>query len=126
LGTGERPGAVTVGALVAAALALGNLIAFAAGLKIRGRLPNAEGVIAFSVLMGVASVGMWRLRYWAVLGFQALLALIIIGFGLSLVVASSIRGLVIAVVVIVLAGWLFYRLVRAMARIQMPERRPRD
>jgi len=116
---------VTVAAVVAAGLGLANVAAFAAGLKVRGHTPGGGGVIAFSVLMVVAAVGMWRARYWAVLGFEALLALIIIATGLSLIVASSVLGLVVAGMLLTLAGWLFYKLVRAMARIQMPERRPR-
>ena len=29
-------------------------------------------------MLAMAAVGMWRARYWAVLGFQALLALLIV------------------------------------------------
>jgi hypothetical protein len=57
-----------------------------------------------------------------VLGFQALLALNIVVMGVLLVRASSVLALAIALVVIVGAGTLFWKLVRAMARLQMPER----
>ncbi len=65
---------------------------------------------------------MYRGRYWAVLGFEAILLLnILVMFGL-LLRASSILGLLIALAVIVPSSYLFYKLIRAMARIQMPTR----
>jgi len=66
---------------------------------------------------------MWRARYWAVLGFQALLALLILVWSLFLVRAESLLGVLVAIAVIGLAGTLFWFLVKALARIQMPERR---
>jgi hypothetical protein len=69
---------------------------------------------------------MWRVRYWAVLGFQALLAMIVLVFALFLLRASNLLGFVIPVVVIAAAGFLFFKLVRALARIQMPERPTRQ
>jgi hypothetical protein len=75
-------------------------------------------------ILAVAAWGLWRARYWAVLGFQAILALNIIVMALLLVRASSLAGVAIALAVVVSAGWLFWKLVRAMARIQMPARRP--
>jgi hypothetical protein len=124
LAPGERPRPVTVAAAVAAALALGNLVAFAAGATIDGERPSAFGVGAFTLLMLTAAWGMWRSRYWAVLGFQALLAITIMIAGLSLAVASSIPAVLVCVTIMGLGGWLFWTLVRAMARIQMPARRP--
>jgi uncharacterized membrane protein len=72
------------------------------------------------VILLMAAVGMWRGRYWAVLGFQALLALTIIYAALSLTVAANLAAALLCAGVIGLAGFLFYKLVRAMARIQMP------
>ncbi len=99
LAPGERPTAVTVGAVVAAALGLSNLGLYIAGVDIRGEDANA-GALLFGGLMLTAAWGMWRVRYWAVLGMQALLALAVIGS----------------------AGTLFWFMVKAMARIQMPTR----
>ena len=42
--------------------------------------------------MLMCAVGMWRLRYWAVLGFQTLLAIGLLGFSLALVRASNLLG----------------------------------
>ena len=64
--------------------------------------------------------------YWAVLGFEVLLGVLLVFAALSLMLASNVRGALLALAVIVLAGPLFWFLIRAMARIQMPERRRAD
>jgi hypothetical protein len=120
---GERPPAVTVAAIVALALALGNLAAYAAGFKIGGTRPPLGTVAAQAALMLAAAWGMWRARYWAVLGMQAILALLIVIVSVSALKASTALDLVVVAAIIVPAGTLFWKLVKAMARIQMPERR---
>ena len=65
---------------------------------------------------------MYRRRYWAVLGFEALLAFQILVTSLALVVASTILAAAICVVSVGLGGWLFWKLVRVMGRIQAGER----
>jgi hypothetical protein len=67
---------------------------------------------------------MWRMRYWAVLGFEVLLGVAIVFAALSLLVASNVQGALLAVAVIAVAAPLFWKLIRTMARIQMPARRP--
>jgi hypothetical protein len=116
----ERPGAVTVAVVVALALALANTVALLLGETLTGDA-NISGV-GLSIILLVAAIGMWRSRYWAVLGFQALLTLQIIVSALALMVATDWRAAVVLTVLIVLGGWLFWKLVRAMARLQMPER----
>jgi hypothetical protein len=122
LAADERPAAVTVAALVALALAVSNLVAYAAGLKINGSRPSAATLAAPALLMLVAAWGMWRVRYWAVLGMQAILALLIMITAVSALKASTVMDMVIVVAIIVPASTLFWKLVKAMARIQMPER----
>jgi hypothetical protein len=122
LGEGERPGAVTVAAAVASLLALGNLIAYVAGLTIDGKRPQLSALLASEVLLSVMAIGMWRARYWAVLGFQLLLGLFVVSLALLLVVASSVAGVVVVLALGAPAAWLFWKLVGSMARIQMPER----
>jgi hypothetical protein len=76
------------------------------------------------LLLFVTAAGMWRARYWAVLGMQALLAISLITSGLFVFIgANPVEAVIVVAVVIVPAGALFWFLVRAMARIQMPERR---
>jgi hypothetical protein len=117
---GERPLPVTVAAVVAGLLAVGNLVCLIAGVKVKGS--TTGGVLILVAILGVAAVGMWRVKYWAVLGFEALLAFTILYAFAGLILASSLRGVAVAVPTMVLAGWLFWKLIRAMARIQMPER----
>jgi hypothetical protein len=124
LAPGERPGAVTAAAVLALLLAVGNIVFLIAGVKVGGKQPAIGGVVAFSALMVAAAVGMWRTRYWAVLGFEALLGVTIVVAALSLAVASNWEAVVLCVGTIAVCGPLFYKLVRSMARIQMPHRRP--
>jgi hypothetical protein len=119
LAPGERPPAVVIATLVAAALAIANLVAYAAGVKIDGKAPG-PAVLLFPAVMTLAAVGLWRLRYWAVLGFEALLALIAIVFALFLVRAANTEAVLLSLGAVVAAGWLFWKLVRVMARIQTP------
>lgn len=121
---GERPRAVTVAAVIAALFSIGNLIAYLAGLEINGDRPQATGVISYSLLMAVAAWGMWKSKYWAVLGMQAILGILIVLFSLFLFEASDIPSALICLAIILPAGTLFFFLIKAMARIQMPERRP--
>ena len=74
--------------------------------------------------MTAMAVGLWRARYWAVLGFQTLLALLIVIWSLLLVKAESVLGALLATAIVALAGTMFWFLVKALARIQMPDRRP--
>jgi hypothetical protein len=118
---GERPWAVTVSAGIAALAGAGNLIAYAAGAKIAGKHPAPGGIILFSLLMLVCAAGMWRLRYWAVLGFMGLLAIIVTLFALLMIEASNLLGYLVPPLFIGGGGFLFMKLVRVLSRIQMPK-----
>jgi hypothetical protein len=118
----ERPGAVTVGAVVAVLLAAGNLIAYFGGTEIGGKRPAFTGILLYSGLMLLVAWGMWKARYWAVLGMETLLGLILLVFGVLIVQAGNVGTFVICIVVLALAGTLFWKLIKSMARIQMPER----
>jgi threonine/homoserine/homoserine lactone efflux protein len=65
---------------------------------------------------------MWRARYWAVLGFEVVLAFLILAAALGLVAATTAVQAVGNILLIAVAGALFYFMIKAMARIQMPER----
>jgi hypothetical protein len=119
---GARPGAVTVGAIVATVLAVGNVVLFAAGVKVGGQKPQVSGIAGPTLIMAACAWGMWRAKYWAVLGMEALLGIIIVIFAVLLAAASDLQSAAIAVAVILAAGALFWKLVKAMARIQMPQR----
>ncbi|HEX8975909.1 MAG TPA: hypothetical protein VF781_05295 [Solirubrobacteraceae bacterium] len=117
---GERPGAIVAGAIISLLVGAGQLVAFLAGLKIHGKSPAAGGTVLLSLLLIVCAIGMWRLWYGAVLGFMALLAIVATLFSLLLIEASNLLGLVVALVVVAGCGYLFFKLVRVLSRIQMP------
>ncbi len=136
LAENERPRVVTVGALISGAIAVSIVIGWLAGVEVtkigsdgieqgEAKAPLLS-VVASAGLMGVMSYGMWRTRYWAVLGFQTLLVLVLVLGSLGLVQATEIVPAVGTTVLIAGAGTLFYFMIKAMARIQMPQRRPVD
>ena len=65
------------------------------------------------------------MKYWAVLGFEVLLGVLVVSAALSLMLASNLRAALLSLAVIVISGPLFWLLIRVMARIQMPERHRR-
>jgi amino acid permease len=113
---------VRIAVLLAALVGAGDLIDVIAGGRFTVGRSHAGvvGVLVFSILMLLCAVGMWRLRYWAVLSFQAILAIVIMIFSLLLIRASSVLGLVVGLVVVGGGGVLFYKLVRTLSRIQVP------
>jgi hypothetical protein len=123
LAEGERPLVVTVGAVLAALIAVSILAGYLAGVEVEGDKPRLPQVLAPALLMGIMAWGMWRARYWAVLGFQLLLAFLIFSavFGLA-VQAASVAQFAVTLGLLAVAGTLFYFMVKAMARIQMPSR----
>jgi hypothetical protein len=121
LAPGERPWPIALSAVLAAVFAVANVILVLAGWEVDGRRPIASGLI-FAAVMLAAAVGMWRLKYWAVLGWEVLLGVTFIGAMLSLLRAGNAAGVALSVIVMALTGPLFWLLIRQMARIQMPKR----
>ncbi len=119
--TGERPTAIVVASGLAGLIGLSQLVLFAVGIKIQGKSPALPGTVLFCALMIVCAVGMWRLWYGAVLAFMALLAIVACLFSLFLIEASNVLALVVAPAIVIGAGWLFFKLVRVLSRIQMPK-----
>ncbi len=119
---GERPGPLKAAAAVALLLALANLVAAVADTGVDGRRPALTGLVVFEVLMVVAAVGLWRRQYWAVLGFEVILGITIAIAAVSLMVAANVLAVVVCVTVVGLGGWLFWKLVRVMGRLQVPSR----
>ena len=119
---GERPWVIKVGALLALLSGGVQLVLFLAGvkLKVAGTHPKAGSTIVFGALMFVCAGGMWLMRYWAVLGFMALLAMLLLYFAFALIKASSLLGFAIAIAGVCICGLLFFKLVRVLSRIQMP------
>jgi hypothetical protein len=124
LDEGERPLVVTIAAVIATGMAVSTIVLFAIGVEVQGSESRNAGTLVYAALMGAMAVGLWRARYWAVLGFQTLLALLIVIWSLLLVQAETVVGALLAVAIVALAGTMFWFLVKALARIQMPDRRP--
>jgi hypothetical protein len=127
LADGERPLVVTIGAVVSALVAVSILAGYLAGAEVDGERPQLAQVLAPALLMGIMAWGMWRARYWAVLGFQMILALLIFSavFGLA-AQAASLAQVAATLGLLAVSGGFFYFMVKAMARIQMPNRLPRN
>lgn len=122
LAPGERPRPLVVATVVAFLLGTANLVALLAGIEVEGEQPSAVGVLLFCAVMYLAAFGLWNARYWAVLGFEALLGLIVVVFSLFLLRASNLLAVAVCIPTIGIAGWLFWKLVRIMGRIQAPQR----
>jgi steroid 5-alpha reductase family enzyme len=125
LAEGERPLVVTIGAVVAALIAASIVIGYLAGTEVNGEKPRFLQVLAPALLMGIMAWGMWRARYWAVLGFQLILVFLIFSavYGLALQ-AATVAQVLATLALLAVAGSFFYFMVKAMARIQMPTRNP--
>ena len=120
LAPGERPTVLKVGAATATALAVLNVLFYVAGVDVQGKAPALSGVLLFAAIMLLAAWGMWTKRYWAVLGFQALLAISLVIAGLSIMVAGNLSAVVLCLAVLFFGGWLFWKLVRVLARLGVP------
>lgn len=121
LAPGEWPTALLVAIAVAVLLA----VAIAAGTatvhdlsRHGGSVPG--GIFLSAVLISLA-LGMFRRRYWAVAGFEALLAFQIVVCALALVLATTIWVAIGCLAAISLGGLLFWKLIRVMGRIQAGE-----
>jgi hypothetical protein len=123
LAEGERPLVVTIGAVVAALIAISILTGYLAGTEVNGEKPKLAQVLAPALLMGIMAWGMWRARYWAVLGFQLILVFLIFSavYGLALQ-AATVAQVLATLALLAVSGTFFWLMVKAMARIQMPTR----
>jgi hypothetical protein len=125
LAPGERPWPLRVAVGLSLLIAVGNIaqVAFGSRVKFGAAHTSVVGVAAFSVIMLVCAIGMWQKRYWALLGFEALLAIVIVLFCFVLVTSVDVARAVIALAVIGGGGYLFFKLVRVLSRLQMPQPR---
>jgi hypothetical protein len=130
LDEGERPLVVTVGAVLSAIIAVifwvSTVLAATGEVTVRGSHPSPVAAGVLAALLTAMAWGMWKARYWAVLGFQAFLALTLLSATLGLIQVESWLEAVGTTLVLVVAGGLFYFMIKAMARIQMPERTRRE
>jgi hypothetical protein len=126
LEAGERPKAVTVGALVSALIAViftvSAVVAIFSSAEIDGKEPSPVPLAIFAVPLWMMAWGMWNVRYWAVLGFQMLLVLFMLSGAAALIGGETVLQMLGALTLLFASGALFYFMIRAMGRIQMPSR----
>lgn len=124
LAEGERPLVVTIGAVVSALVAVSIVVGYLIGGEVNGQQPRLVQIVAPTLVTSMMAWGMWRARYWAVLGFQVILVFLIFSaiFGLA-VQAASVAQVAATLGLLAVSGTFFYFMVKAMARIQMPTRR---
>jgi hypothetical protein len=111
-----------VSAAISLALVIANLVLLIlhVTVKVGSQRVSAAQEIPYLIVMSLCAYGLWRTRYWAVLGFMVLLLLTVLLATLALVRVTNVGGAVFAVAVIAGGGFLFYKLVRVLSRIQMP------
>lgn len=120
---GERPTVVTAGAVISALIAISIVVGYLVGTEVNGEKPQLVQALAPALLMGIMAWGMWRARYWAVLGFQLILVFLIFSAVYGLALQAATVGQVLATLALLaVAGTFFWLMVKAMARIQMPTR----
>jgi hypothetical protein len=117
----ERPRALLVAVAVSALLAAGVVVGALTVHDLSSHGGSLPGGLFIAAVLASLAQGMYRRRYWAVLGFEALLAFQIIVTSLALVVASTLAAAGGCLLAIALGGWLFWKLIRVMGRIQAGE-----
>jgi thiamine-phosphate pyrophosphorylase len=120
---GERPWPAAVAAILLAAVGLTNLVLLAFGYQPRESLQGTDGTIG-QIAFGIAAVALatfvWRLHAWALLLLQALFGVTALTSFVGLIISRTFRGAFLAVAVMAVTGFLFYKLVRVLARAQTP------
>jgi hypothetical protein len=127
---GERPLVVTIGAGFSAVVAMifwaSTVVAAFTDTTVQGRQPHPFQLAIIAAVVTAMAWGMWKSRYWAVLGFQMLLVLFLLAGAAGLVSATTVPQVIGTVLLVVVCLAFFIFMVKAMARIQMPDRLPRD
>jgi len=89
-----------------------------------GQNPARQASIAAGIPVEIPAWGVNQLcgsgLRTVALGFQAILAFVILFFSLLGLRAANLLAVFASVVVVGGGGWLFYKLVRVLSRIQMP------
>jgi amino acid transporter len=127
---GERPLVITIGACFSGLIALifwvSAVVAIFSSAKVNGHEPHPLQLALVAAVLTTMAVGMWRSRYWAVLGFQMVLVLFLLAGTAGLVGATTVAQVIGTVLLVLVCLAFFLFMVKAMARIQMPGRVPRD
>jgi len=120
---GERPAAAALASTIVAGIALANLILLAMGYQPRyaWRDTTHQAIqLGFGIGALIIAFYVWRLKAWALLLLEAILALTALFSFAGLVLAGSVLSALIAVLMMAGSGTLFYKLIRVLARAQIP------
>ena len=115
---GERPPALIAAIVVAVGVAIAVAVGTATIHDLRSHGGSVPGGIFLCGVLLTLAVGMFRQRYWAVVSFEALLVFQMLVACLALVLANSLLAALASVIALGLGGWLFWKLIRVMGRIQ--------
>jgi hypothetical protein len=118
LAEGERPPALIAAIVVATTLAVAIAVGTATIHDLSRHGGSVPGGVFLSCVLLALAVGMFRQRYWAVVSFEALLVFQMLVSCLALVLASTIYTALASIAALGLSGWLFWKLIRVMGRIQ--------
>ena len=124
---GERPPVAAFAATLVAGIALANLLLLAWGYQPRynWRNPTHEALqLGFGIGAVILSFFVWRLKAWALLLLEAVLGITMLFSFAGLVLSGSFLSALISVIVLAGSAVLFYRLIRVLARAQIPADRP--
>jgi hypothetical protein len=121
LGPGERPPALIAAVAVAAILGGGVIAGVLSSHDLARRGGSVPGGAFLAAILLTLAVNMFRRRYWAVLGFEGLLAFQVTIACLALVLAQTIVAAAACLAAILIGGLLFWKLIRVMGRIQATE-----
>lgn len=122
LPAGEWPPALRIAIGLCIVLAIAVIVGAASVHDLSRHGGSLPGAALLAVVLALLAQGMYRHRYWAVLAFEALLAFQIIVTSLALVVASTLLAAFVCLLSVLLGGWLFWKLIRIMGRLQAGER----
>jgi hypothetical protein len=118
LAPGERPPALLTAIVVAVLVAASVLAGVLSSHDLARHGGSVPGGVFLAAVLLLLAFNMFRRRYWAVLGFEGLLAFQVLIASLALILARTLLAAVACVAAISLGGLLFWKLVRVMGRIQ--------
>ncbi len=121
LDEGERPRMVTIAAIVSVFIVISIIVGYVTGATVNGEKPRFVQVLSPALVIGVMAYGLWRAKYWAVLGFQVVMLFLIFGAALGLVLAANTWQFLGRSGILIICSLGFYFMIRAMARIEMPK-----
>lgn len=120
LAPGERPRALKVAVAVCLLLAFGNVVTLVAGVEVSGQNNPAGRALGIAAVLVLIAGGMWAREAMAVLVFEAIMIVTMLFAFVGLLSGANAVALIGSTVTLGLSGWLFWTLIRVLARIQAP------